>query len=381
MVSSEIKNLIGRLGSSPPPVPSFLERQSEVIIYGAGNTGKEIFEILRSRGIPVLCLLDQKSQPGDMWQGIPVLRLDDERIPRSARGAICVVVAIFNTDTDIQLIVENLNRHGYSDVVSFFDFHHYFADQLGDRYWLVPRSLYESLESVLTEVSAVWEDEESRRLFDAVIEFRYTGNYKVLPKPDQRAQYFPPGIPRWRSPARFVDCGAFSGDTLAELLSQNRPVEAVAAFEPDPKNFSKLASLSKKISTTVSDGIYLWPCGVHATSGQLRFAAGKGAASHLSPEGEEFVQCVSLDDAIPNFRPSLIKMDIEGAEYDALSGAQQLIAENQPGLAICVYHRPDDLWRIPSLVKSWQCGYEFYLRSHGYNGFDLVMYAIKQQRS
>jgi len=48
-------------------------------------------------------------------------------------------------------------------------------------------------------------------------------------------------------------------------------------------------------------------------------------------------------------------------------------------LAICVYHQPDDLWRIPLLVQRWGCEYEFYLRQHAYNGFDLVMYGVKGQ--
>jgi len=125
------------------------------------------------------------------------------------------------------------------------------------------------------------------------------------------------------------------------------------------------------------DDIALWPCGVYASTTRTAFSFGMDESAKLSPTGSGHVQCVSLDDALPRFRPNLIKMDIEGAEYDALLGARKTIIENIPGLAICVYHHPADLWRIPLLIRHWNCGYEFYLRLHAYNGFDLVMYAVK----
>ena len=84
---------------------------------------------------------------------------------------------------------------------------------------------------------------------------------------------------------------------------------------------------------------------------------------------------VSIDDVLPSFRPSFIKMDIEGAEIEGLIGARRTIAEFKPDLGICVYHASDHLWKIPLLIKSWDLPYTFHLRSHGNNGFDLVLYA------
>ena len=93
------------------------------------------------------------------------------------------------------------------------------------------------------------------------------------------------------------------------------------------------------------------------------------------------IQCVSLDEALPGFAPSLIKMDIEGAEMDALQGARTLIARHCPGLAISVYHRPEHLWQIPLWVNHAMPGaYRLSLRSHAYNDFELVLYAIPNPR-
>jgi hypothetical protein len=105
--------------------------------------------------------------------------------------------------------------------------------------------------------------------------------------------------------------------------------------------------------------------------------SGKSGTSHnISSTGDTTIQCVSLDEVLFGYKPNFIKMDIEGAEHNAILGAKQLICEYKPQLAISVYHRPQDLWQIPMLIKKWDAGYKFYLRVHQYNGFDLVLYAL-----
>ena len=75
---------------------------------------------------------------------------------------------------------------------------------------------------------------------------------------------------------------------------------------------------------------------------------------------------VRLDDDLPDGF-TFLKMDIEGAEYNALLGAEQTIRRHSPKLAICVYHGYDDLWRIPALIESFNPNYTFYLRHNGGN--------------
>src|SRR3970040_942599 len=100
-------------------------------------------------------------------------------------------------------------------------------------------------------------------------------------------------------------------------------------------------------------------------------------ASNISRTGKMVIQCVSLDKAIPTFAPTLIKMDIEGAEYDALLGARRLIKEHTPSLALSLYHRPEHLWQLPILAHRLSNGmYHFYMRAHAQNDFELVLYAI-----
>ena len=71
-----------------------------------------------------------------------------------------------------------------------------------------------------------------------------------------------------------------------------------------------------------------------------------------------------------------IKMDIEGAEKRALRGAVEIIRRDKPMLAICVYHKNDDLLEIPKLIKEIVPDYKFYLRHHNVAGTETVLYAI-----
>ena len=84
---------------------------------------------------------------------------------------------------------------------------------------------------------------------------------------------------------------------------------------------------------------------------------------------------------LPSAAVTDLKMDIEGAELDALHGAERTIRRTRPRLAICVYHRAEHLWEIPLFVRDLGLGYDFYLRSLGRYGFDVVMYAVPQAAS
>ena len=348
----------------------------KLIIYGAGNFGRDVFHAAVRKGFSVIAFLDRNAKPGDHYQGIPVLSPDDYSISTEEKVNIPVFLAIHNRAVEMFPIIEILKTYGYIKVLTPIAFYDLCGEELGDRYWLTPRSYYRQHEEAIMDGYSVWADDDSRKLYRDILKYRITGDYDNPPIPDLKSQYAPDDIPLWKKPLRFVDCGSFDGDTIRQFLEMDIPMQALAAFEPDPDNFQKLTAFIREKGYAIND-IALWPCGVYSSTIRIAFSSGMGESARLSPTGSAHVQCVSLDDAIPRFRPNLIKMDIEGAEYDALLGAMKTIKENIPGLAICVYHQPSDLWRIPLMIRQWDCGYEFYLRLHAYNGFDLVMYAVK----
>ena len=76
-----------------------------------------------------------------------------------------------------------------------------------------------------------------------------------------------------------------------------------------------------------------------------------------------------------------IKMDIEGAERNALIGAKNTIIKNKPVLTVCIYHKPEDFFDIPLLIEETVPGeYEYYVRQYRYGQSETVLYAMPRSR-
>lgn len=368
-MGTELRDLLKSIET--PSLDSLVSGDGPIYIYGAGNVGKDVCRILKRRGIAVAALLDRNAKPDAAWEGVPVRKPDDPAILAADRKNARVLIGIFNRETEIPPVMSMLNSLGYSKVTGFVDVHHALAKELGDRFWLTSRDFYASQQNEIAKAEALFTDDKSRVLFRQLICFRLTGDYTALPAPSLDDQYFPKYLPAWTSPLRMIDCGAYDGDTLRAIAERKLAVDAIAAFEPDPENFAKAVKTAHDL---FPGKVTVEPYGVDSSKKEVRFASGQGSSSNISETGETVIQCASLDGALPDFRPNLIKMDIEGAEYDALLGARQLIHRHRPGLAISVYHKADHLWSIPLLAQSYLKGGRHYLRSHAFTGFELIYY-------
>lgn len=346
------------------------------MIYGAGTCGRDVLAVLTKHGIPVTCFLDKKYPSGATINGLPVLHPDDGSFPLERRKSTCVIIGIFNKFVDIASLTGELSGYGYNNITDFVRFHAHFSEDFGDRFWLTSPDAYGQAERFLVDCYQLWDDEPSRRLYRSVLKFRLTSEYANLPCPEKGPQYFDPDLPRWKTPVRFIDCGSYDGDTLSDLSKAYDSVDAIAAFEPDLVNFEKLHHKLRSRQLPYGDIAHLFPCAVWSHAARLTFTSSENReAGALSPNGDMPVLCVSIDEALPGFRPTLIKMDVEGAEFHALIGARQTLNKYRPELAICLYHRPEHLWQIPLLVRQLGPNYSLTLRSYGYSGFDLVLYA------
>jgi FkbM family methyltransferase len=272
---------------------------------------------------------------------------------------------------DTLAVLQDVRSLGFRRALSMVDIHNLYPEDQPFRFWLAPRAFYRGKEQQILAARALLGDDTSRDCFDRVVSFRVTGDYAMLPPPRPAEQYCPADLPQWSNPLRFVDCGAFDGDTVAALARAGYDFEAIAVFEPDPDNFVKLARQVSEYGPG-----FCFPCGVGRSVQMMRFEGGVGMAGRFAAEGSTYVQCVALDQAIGRFRPTLVKMDIEGAEPEALEGARDIIRSARPALAIAVYHQPYHLWEIPLQVAALGLGYRLELRCHGCNSFDTVLYAL-----
>jgi FkbM family methyltransferase len=351
-------------------LPSTILEGDPVLIYGAGNKGQEVARFLMAQGYVVSGFLDANAEPGQTISGIHVATMDNW-LRNNTASRYSIVIAIHNSMVEIPPLQQSIKDRGFKQVLNIIELYNAFPGALPEHYWLTDKTNYMPFGATLDRLDAILADELSRQWLEAVVCFRLSGNYALLPAPSSESQYCPNDLPIWQKPLRFIDCGAFDGDTLKHLQQCGYKFEAVATFEPDPKNFQKLVQ-------TVGDfvNVVCIPCALGAKTEMLRFNADSSASSHVSSSGTQNIQCVTLDESLPSFAPDFIKMDIEGAELDALRGAYRMISKHRPNLAISLYHTPAHLWQIPLLLYDWNLDYRLYIRGHFHNSFDLILYAL-----
>ncbi len=243
-----------------------------------------------------------------------------------------------------------------------------------------PDSMYADKEDIL-KCAELWYDEQSRQEYIAHLRWRRSPDEVYAPTPVTGDLYFLEDLFSLQAEDTFIDGGAFDGDTILSLLGQpNGHIKEVLAFEPDPSNYSKLVSIVDGLDSHVKERIVCYNLALSNTAGVERFMATGQGSSSVSQSGTIEVDCAKLDEILVNKKPTIMKFDIEGAELAALAGAQEIIRKYKPILAVSVYHKQNDLWRIPLFINELNPGYNLFLRSHYHDGLDTVCYAIPTDR-
>ena len=343
-------------------------------VYGAGNTGRDVYNILKENDYQVSGFIDGQ-RFNTVVENAKVYHLEDIKNRFNDYKNDNVIVAIFNRDVDIGKIIAQLKSIGFNNVFTFIEFFQYFEEALQERFWLSNSQLLIDEQEKIQQVYSLLVDEESRKVFESLVKFRISCDYNELREPlGLEQQYFPEDIDYWTEQAHFIDAGAYDGDTVRWAIEKNKKLASVFCLEPEITTYKKLVFSNSQLKETQA---YQIPCGLWRESTVLRFNSSQGEGSHISDTGDNSITVVALDDVIANTAPTQIKMDIEGAELDALAGAEQTLRKYQPNLAICVYHKPKDLWEIPLYIHALNLNYRFYLRNYGYSMFETVLYAIQ----
>lgn len=230
-------------------------------------------------------------------------------------------------------------------------------------------------------------DDESKELFASLLKYRICKKQEILDEIrryvlPEKEQYFDKRLlDLYSFSTGFVDAGAYTGDTLAEFITNYPDWQGMYyCFEADPEIADCIEDTIKKndYRNVVLKRIALWN---ERTS--LKFdttSGGRGAGSKISTDGIDVV-ADTLDDVLIDAKLDFIKMDIEGAEHNALLGARKVIEENKPILAICIYHKREDFFDIPNLIESLCPNeYDYYVRQYRYGQTETVLYAMPRSR-
>lgn len=214
-------------------------------------------------------------------------------------------------------------------------------------------------------------DDESRQVFDSLMEFRLTGNLGSMAGFEYAAdrQYFEPFLPLGKG-AVFVDGGGFDGYTSEEFARRCPDYAGIHFFEPSQKT---LAVAKEKLASL--EHVHFHPLGLYDQRATLRFDADSGSASRISESGGVAIEVARLDEVVTE-SVTFIKLDLEGAELAALNGMQEHILNDHPTLAVAVYHHPSHFWRVPRLILGIRDDFRVYLRHYTEGWTETVMFFI-----
>jgi FkbM family methyltransferase len=355
--------------------PAFLQDiiTAGCFVYGAGGFGQRVIALLQEQNVLCHGVIDKKfSAKQSELNGIPAY--NPASFKNHGTQNKCLIIGTHNHLVDLSEIMVFGKAHGFKDILLNTDL----PDALGpkiDNYWLTNRRFLLDNFEALRKVAQLFDDQKSIETLVSLIKYRVKGDITSHPSHDLNEQYLPPGIMAFNKPITFVDGGAYDGDTLRHLTAKGVEVTHWIAFEPDPGNFALLSKHAKKTSKIST----LFPCGLNDSTKHLSFEATAGTSSHLSNStgtSTMIIPCVALDDVIQGLPVDYIKLDIEGAEQDALLGMRKTISAYQPNLAVSTYHKPEDLWAIPNKMHELSPNSKLYLRQHDLNAFETVTYAV-----
>ncbi len=367
---------------------------SSFIIYGGGGYGKWLFSFFKEIGLAhkVKCFCDSfhDDNKTDFIDGIPVY--SPLKCARLYKDATFIIASDYYEE-----ILSSIAKSHYRDIKTFLpDYDERMLQKQLIYYKNAPDPqrvvsfnytwfpIYAEaqksgrLSEYLNYVLPLLDDQNSRAIIQNRIKTFLTGDLAYIDKnPLDPNEYFSKDFYPIGDDETLFDCGAFTGDTVRKFSEfTHNKYRKIVAFEPDEKNLEKMNAYIKDAGL---ENIEVVKAATGKENGFISFIStgtmGAKIVSDCNTDSEKTrVKLVKLDDFI-DYHPTLIKMDIEGAELDALAGATEIIKKYKPKLAICIYHLPFDFYNIPKFIKYLVPEYRFKVRQYIPGFYDTVLYA------
>lgn len=364
--------------------------RDKIVLYGAGSAGIAFLYYLRSIGIEPAYFSDGNSAKcGIFCEGLEII--DYNAIPNRV-GADALVIVTINTDgkkycksfeEELRAgghmgVHKKLHDAGCKNVVDYTYFRRVRKLFSGDRFNLPSCSDVYLMEEHIDDIATTYEwlsDEISKSVYADIVRFRLIDDSLQIRTEPQENQYFEYSFFDRKEDEIFVDCGAYNGISLKTFLQLNENrFKKYYGIEPDNHNFAQLVNCVNELDESVKNRIKLINAAAYADSNGAKLYRLNGPGSFISDIGESDVSTVKIDDIVDGDKVSFIKMNIEGSELEALSGAEKTVSTVHPRMAIAGYHKTRDLWEVPKKIKSFDKNYNLGLRSY-MNNLSFVYYA------
>ena len=348
-------------------VPEAKERLFQRLMAGSGSPvyvlGRNKYAERVSRAVAVGAFIDDFAKEKTYLER-PVIRMSN--LPAKCLVVSCVMDSLPVTALD------RLRSAGVRDVIDYFTLAR-LAPKVFAPVDFCSRNRADILEhkARYQQVYDRLADETSRQHFAKVVAFRLNMDLEAMRGFSLAIdrQYFENFLPVVTNGV-FVDGGGYDGQTTERFAVWNPTYRRIHYFEPLPAMMevsrSKLAGLRD---------VNLVQRGLFSRNDRLHFEAGAGPASSLSPTGQIEIEVVRLDDEVQE-PITFMKLDIEGAEHEALQGAATHIRTETPALAVCIYHDQRDFWRVPLRVLEINDRYNLFVRHYSESVRETVMFFV-----
>ena len=350
-----------------------------VYIYGSGVYGKFIYNALSHLGYlsQIQCFInDYVTNDNEKLFDIPVKKCDDIAFDDN----YVIVVGIQNNSG----LIEKMNKRQLNYIVADYDQSFYQNNLMYSVYKCIEVSpvsdmvgkiklYYSDMLGNDDDILAIYDEVLSKEIIKDRLDFYRTGDISYIDKlPVNSNEYFDDEYYSVSDNEVFVDCGAFDGDSIKLFVDFTKGrYDNIIGLEPDTISFKKLCDATKEYHD-----VKLICCATGKDNTKMSFSSKGVLGSTFSENGDgDLIDVKRLDDILEGERPTLIKMDIEGAELDTLIGAENTIKKYRPKLAVCIYHKIEDIISIPKYLHSIVPEYTFKVRQHSSSMLETVLYA------
>lgn len=344
----------------------------KIVLYGMGDGAEKIKAVLDERGVEVSDVMASDDfVRGQSFLGYRVKKLSEIE---AEHGDGFVILVCFGTQ------IPEVAEHIYK----IAETHELYAPNVpvvGDG--LFDLEYARANKSELEKVYKMLADEQSRKVFECVIRYKLSGDIKYLREcetpSDEKFDLLNIGTEE-----TVVDLGAYDGDTLVEFLNgTSMQFKKLYAMEPDNRNYRKLKRRLYMIGSALLEAynVGAWDEDTTITfnmrAGRSSAASTGNTSNHGRTARYRDIKMMKTDTMLRGEPATYIKMDVEGAEENAIKGARETITAYKPKLNVAVYHRNEDMFRLPLLIAEMNKKYKFYLRHHPYiPDWDTNLYCI-----
>lgn len=351
-----------------------LQRTSlPIVLYGMGNGADKILGVLDSLGIEISDIFASDGfVRGHSFHGKQVLSLSEIR----EKYESCIILLAFGSA--LPDVMKNIRA--LSD-----EYELYAPDVPVCGTELFSAEFFKLHKAEIDAARALLADEESKETYDAILAYKLTGRIDYLQKIDSPKENALRHLLSGGYTA-YADLGAYTGDTIKEILRIHPKINQIIALEPSAKIFRKL---SFYLETLAPIQTAAYPLCAWNQSETVLLTDGAGRNTAIGADSDKCktkngatvhpITCEALDTII-SFQNEklLIKYDVEGAEKEALLGSVRTIQANNTDLIVSLYHRSGDLFELPLLVHSLFSHHRIYLRKHPYiPAWDINLYACE----